>query len=93
MKICNLLQKFYGERPQPKKRLRKKLLNSNTENMNQVINEGTCFEIYCKIRLNLLNKFLGKHTGRAHNDNVTMRVNTVNLPKFEMGQSIQEWTK
>ena len=61
--------------------------------MNQVINEGTCFEIYCKIRLNLLNKFLGKHTGRAHNYNVTMRVNTVNLPKFEMGQSIQEWTK
>ena len=60
-------------------------LKTNTENMSQIINQGTRFEIYCKTKLTTLNKFLGKHTGREHNDNVTKRVNTtVNLPKLEI---------
>ena len=54
---------------------------TNTANMSQIINEGKLFEIYCKTKLNVLNKFLGKHTGSGHNDNVTKKVNTVNLPK------------
>ena len=36
-------------------------LETNTENTRQIINEGTCFEIHCKTKLNVLNKFLGKH--------------------------------
>ena len=55
--------------------------------MSQVINEGTCFEIYCKAKLNILNKFLGKHTGRGHGDNVTKRMNTVNLLNLELVSS------
>ena len=30
-------------------------LETNPENMSQVINEGTCFEIYCKTKPNILN--------------------------------------
>ena len=61
-------------------------LETNTENMTQIINEGTCFEIYCKTKPNVLNKFLGKHTGRRHDDNVTRRVSTVNLPNPEISK-------
>ena len=61
--------------------------------MSQVINEGMCFEIYCKTKLNILNKFLGKHKGRGHNDNVTKRVNTVNLPKLEISKFNGDPTK
>ena len=70
-------------------------LETNTEkkNMSQVINEGTCFEIYYKTKLNILNKFLGKHTGRGHDDNVTKRLNTVNLPKLEISKFNGEPTK
>ena len=35
---------------------------------------------------NVLSKFLGKHTGRVHDDNVTKSVNTVNLPKLEISK-------
>ena len=35
-------------------------LETNTENMRQIINEGTYFAIYCKTKLNIRNKFLGK---------------------------------
>ena len=59
-------------------------LENNTENMRQIINEGTCFEICCKTKLNILNRFLGKRTGRGHHDNVTRRVNTVNLTKLKI---------
>ena len=41
-------------------------LETNTENMGQITNEGRRFEINCKMKLNVLNKFLGKHTGRGH---------------------------
>ena len=58
-------------------------LETNTENKNQV---STRVEIYCKANLNITNKFLGKHTGKGHNDNVTKRVNTVNLPKLEISK-------
>ena len=68
-------------------------LETNTENMSQVINEGKYFEIYCKTKLNILNKFLGKHTGRGHDDNVTKRVNTVNLPKLEISKFNGDPTK
>ena len=68
-------------------------LETNTENMSQIINEGTRFEIYCKTKLTTLNKFLVKHTGRGHNDNVTMRVNTVNLPKREISKFNGDPTK
>ena len=50
--------------------------------MSQTLNEGTCFEISCKTKLNVLNKFLGQHTGKGHKENVTKRVNTVNLPRL-----------
>ena len=61
-------------------------LETNIENMSQIIKEGTRFEIYCKTKLNTLNKFLGKHTKRGHNDYITKRVNTVNLPKLEISK-------
>ena len=61
-------------------------LETNTKNMKQIINEGTCFEKYCKTKLNALNKFFGKHTGRGHDGNVTRRVNTVNLPKLKISK-------
>ena len=61
-------------------------LEITTENMSQIINEGTCFQIYCKTKLNALNKFLGKNTGRGHDGNVTRRVNTVNLQKLEISK-------
>ena len=54
--------------------------------MSQIINEGTQFEIYCKTKLNVLNKFLEKHTERGHDDNVAKSVNTVNLQKFEISK-------
>ena len=38
-------------------------LKTNMENMSQIINESTRFEIYCKTKLSVLNKFLGKYTG------------------------------
>ena len=41
-------------------------LETNTENMGQITKEGRRFEINCKTKLNVLNKFLGKHTGRGH---------------------------
>ena len=68
-------------------------LEITTENMRQIINEGTCFEIYCKTKLNTLNKFLGKHTGRGHDGNVTRRVNTVNLPKLKISKFNGDPTK
>ena len=52
--------------------------------MSQIINEGRRFEIYCKTKLNVLYKFLGKHTGRA---------NTVNLPKLEISKFSGDPTK
>ena len=61
--------------------------------MSQIINEGRLFEIYCKTKLNVLYKFLGKHTGREHDDNVTKRVNTVNLPKLEISKFSRDPTK
>ena len=61
-------------------------LETNTENMSQIINDGTHFKMYCKKKLNTLHKFLGQNIGRGHNDNVTKRVNTVNLPKLEISQ-------
>ena len=61
--------------------------------MSQIINEGRLFEIYCKTKLNVLYKFLGKHTGREHDDNVTKRVNTVNLPKLEISKFSEDPTK
>ena len=62
--------------------------------MNQIciINEGMCFEIYCKTELNILNKFLGKK-GRGQNYNVKKRVNTVNLPKLEKFKFNEDPTK
>ena len=54
--------------------------------MSQIINESTCFEIYWKTKLNILNKLLGKHKGRGHGDNITKRVNIVNLPKLEISK-------
>ena len=68
-------------------------LETNTENMSQVINEVTCFEIYCKTKLNILNKFLRKHTSRGDNDNVIKRVNTANLPKLELSKFDRDPTK
>ena len=38
------------------------------------------------MKLNVLNEFLAKHTGRGHDDNVTKRMNTVNLPKLEISK-------
>ena len=61
--------------------------------MSQIINEGRRFEIYCKTKLNVLYKFLGKHTGRGHDDNVTKRANTVNLPKLEISKFSGDPTK
>ena len=61
-------------------------LEANTENMSQIINKATCFEIFCKTKLNVFNRFLGKHAGRGHNDNGTKTVNTVNLPKLEISK-------
>ena len=61
--------------------------------MSQIINEGRLFEIYCKTKLNVLYKFLGKHTRREHDDNVTKRVNTVNLPKLEISKFSGDPTK
>ena len=54
---------------------------------------GYIFEIYCKTKLNILNKFLGKDTGRWHNDNVPKIVNTINLPKLEISKFNGEPTK
>ena len=68
-------------------------LETNTENMRQIINESTCFEIYCKTKLNVLNKFLGKHKRSGHDDNVTKRVNTVNLSKLEISKFHGDSTK
>ena len=34
---------------------------TNTEDIEQIINEGTEFEIYCKTKLNILNKFLNNN--------------------------------
>ena len=68
-------------------------LETNIENMSQIINEGTRFEIYCKTKLYTLNKFLGKHTKRGHNDNITKRVNTVKLPKLEISKFNGDPTK
>ena len=68
-------------------------LETNTENMSEIINEGARFEIYCKTKLNTLNKFLEKHTGRGNNDNATKRVNTVNLPKLEISKFNGDHTK
>ena len=61
--------------------------------MCQIINEGRLFEIYYKTKLNVLYKFLRKHTGREHDDNVTKRVNTVNLPKLEISKFSGDPTK
>ena len=61
--------------------------------MSQIINEDTRFEIYSKTKLNTLNEFLRKHTEREHNDNVTKRVNTVNLPKLEISKFNGDPTK
>ena len=61
--------------------------------MSQIINEGRRFEIYCKTELNVLYKLLEKHTGRGHDDNVTKRVNTVNLPKLEISKFSGDPTK
>ena len=61
--------------------------------MSQIINEDTRFEIYSKKKLNTLNEFLRKHTEREHNDNVTKRVNTVNLPKLEISKFNGDPTK
>ena len=55
--------------------------------MSQIINESTRFEIYWKTKLN------GKHKGRGHGDNVTKRVNIVNLPKLEISKFIGDPTK
>ena len=68
-------------------------LEANTENMSQIINKATCFEIFCKTKLNVFNRFLGKHTGRGHNDNGTKTVNTVNLPKLEISKFNGDSTK
>ena len=68
-------------------------IETNTEHMSQIINKGTRFEIYCKTKLNTLNKFLGKHTGREDNDNVTKRVTTVNLPKLKISKFNGDPTK
>ena len=68
-------------------------LETSPEYMSQIINEGRLFEIYCKTKLNVLYKFLGKHTGREHDDNVTKRVNTVNLPKLEISKFSEDPTK
>ena len=61
--------------------------------MSQIINEDTRFEIYSKTKLKTLNEFLRKHTEREHNDNVTKRVNTVNLPKLEISKFNGDPTK
>ena len=68
-------------------------LETSTQNISQIINKGTCFEIYCKTKLNILNKLLGKHTGRGHDDNLTRRVNTVNLPKLKISEFNGDPTK
>lgn len=68
-------------------------LETSKENISQTTNKDTYFEIYCKTKLNELNKFLGKHTGRAHNDGVTKRVNTVNLPNLEISKFNGDTTK
>ena len=36
--------------------------------MGQIINEATRYEIHCITKLNVLSKFLGKHTGRVHDE-------------------------
>ena len=68
-------------------------LEANTENMSQIINKATCFEIFCKTKLNVFNRFLGKHAGREHKDNGTKTVNTVNLPKLEISKFNGDSTK
>ena len=94
MKICNLLIAEVSKRKTAAiKTLEKEIieLETNTENMSQVINEGTCFEIYCKTKLNILNEFLGKHTRRGHNDNVTKGVNTVKLEISKFNGDPTKW--
>ena len=68
-------------------------LETKTENMRQIIKKSTCFEMYCKTKLNVLNKFLGKQAGRGLDDNATMRVNAVNLPKLEISKSNRDPSK
>ena len=44
-------------------------------------------------KISVLNKFLGKHTKRGHDNNVTKRVNTANLPKLEISKFNGDPTK
>ena len=68
-------------------------LETKTENMRQIIKKSTCFEMYCKTKLIVLNKFLGKQAGRGLDDNATKRVNAVNLPKLEISKSNRDPSK
>ena len=45
------------------------------------------------MKLNVLNKLLGKHAVRGHDDNVTKRVNSVNLSKLEISKFNGDPTK
>ena len=67
-------------------------LETSTENMRKIINEGRVLK-YTATKLNTLNKFLGKLTGRGHDDNATKTVNTVNLPKLEISKYNGDPTK
>ena len=61
-------------------------LETHTEHIEQIINKRTKFEIYCKTRLNILNKLLNINSTYRLKENIKKGSTVVNLPKFEISK-------
>ena len=59
---------------------------TNTEQIKKILNEGTEFEIYCKTKLNILNKLLCINNISRVTENTKRWSNLVKLPRFEISK-------
>ena len=59
---------------------------TNTEQIKQILNEGTEFEIYSKTKLNILNKLLCINNISRVTENTKRWNNLVKLPRFEISK-------
>ena len=59
---------------------------TNTEQIKQILKEGTEFEIYCKTKLNILNKLLCINNISRVTENTKRWSNLVKLPRCEISK-------
>ena len=62
-------------------------LENNHENIAQIIDDGTTFEIECKTKLNQIYKFINEGKLEIEDEKFTAKgMNTVNLPQFQISK-------